>query len=391
MKHVTKILAVILVTVIALSTTACSLTPQWSYADGENQLSIGTYIYAMHNAYSQAESYAKETDVYDSEAGTYDGKKSFLEVKITDEDGNEAVAQQWIKDETDKTMKTLLTIDKEFERLSCEIDDEAMANHKATAKEYWEYGPYYSMYGEQYISPYKDLYEPLGVSYESFEYFYLTSAKQQVIFDTLYKEGGEKAVAEKELKEYFTENYTSYVYFNTNLYTSTQETSEDGQSLSKNEALSKKEIKKIEDQYKGYVEDIKAGDSVEDVAEKMMKDQKLDSDPSVKAVEPLENSSIGEDLVAAIEELKEGEASYKIIGEKDSQVIYFFYKEPIDNQVKNYIKDEANVESVLQNFKGEEFQTYIDDLAKALKPEINEKAIKKYTPAFFEENAQPAA
>ena len=391
MKHVTKILAVILVTVIALSTTACSLTPQWSYADGENKLTIGTYIYAMHNAYSQAQSLAQETEGYDSEAGTYDGNKSFLDVKITDEDGNEAVAEQWIKDETDKTMKTLLAIDKEFERLDCKIDDEAMANHKATAKEYWDYGPYYSMYGEQYIQPYKDIYEPLGISYESFEYFYLTSAKQEVIFDTLYKEGGEKAVAEKELKKYFTDNYTSYVYFNTNLYTTTQEAGDDGQSLSKNEALSKKEISKIEDQYKGYVEDIKNGKSVDDVAKKMMKDQKLESDPSVKNVEPLEDSAIGEDLVAAIKELKEGEASYKIIGEEDSQVIYFFYKEPIDKQVKAYIDDESNSKSVLQNFKGEEFQTYIDELAEGLKPDVNEKAIKKYTPSFMEENAQSAA
>ena len=84
MKNFTKFLAVILCLVIALSTAACSLTPQWSYADGENELSIGTYIYAMYNAYSQAQSYAQNSEAYDAETGTYNGEKSFLNIEITD-------------------------------------------------------------------------------------------------------------------------------------------------------------------------------------------------------------------------------------------------------------------------------------------------------------------
>ncbi len=384
MKNFTKFLAVILCLVIALSTAACSLTPQWSYADGENELTIGTYIYAMYNAYSQAQSYAQESEAYDSEAGTYNGEKSFLNIEITDDEGNTATADQWIKDETDKTMRTLLAIDKEFERLGATIDQATMENHKATAKEYWDYGPYYKMYGEQYLSPYKDTFEPLGVSYESFEYFYLTSAKQEVIFDMLYAEGGEKGVDDKELTEYFTENYTSYVYFNTNLYTTEQQTGDDGQSLSTNKAFSKEDIKDWEKTYEGYVADVNAGASVEDVAKKLMKKEKLENDPSVKNVEILSDSSIGADLVDEISKLKEGEASYKIIGEEDTQVIYFFYKAPIKDEVKNYIEDATNRDSVLQNYKGEEFQAYIDSLADAVKPEINNKAIKPYNPSKFE-------
>lgn len=384
MKNFTKFLAVILCLVIALSTAACSLTPQWSYADGENELSIGTYIYAMYNAYSQAQSYAQNSEAYDSETGTYNGETSFLNIEITDDEGVTATADEWIKAETDKTMRTLLAIDEEFERLGATMDEATLENHKATAKEYWDYGPYYSMYGEQYLSPYKDTFEPLGVSYESFEYFYLTSAKQEVIFDALYTQGGEKGVDDKELSEYFTENYTSYVYFNTNLYTTEQETSEDGESLSTNKAFSKSDIKDWEKTYKGYVADVNAGASVEDVAKKLMKKEELENDPSVKNVEILSDSSIGADLVDEISKLKEGEASYKIIGEEDTQVIYFFYKAPISDEVKNYIEDDTNRDSVLQNYKGEEFTSYIDGLADAIKPEINDKAVKSYSPKDFE-------
>ena len=385
MKNFTKFLAVALCFVIALSTAACSLTPQWSYAHEDNELNIGVYIYAMFNAYNQAQTYAQQTEGYDAEKGTYDGEESFLNVEITDDDGNKAVAEQWILDETDRTMRTLLAIDAEFERLGATFDQAALDNHKATAKEYWDYGPYYRIYGEQYLSPYKDTFEPLGVSYESFEYYYLTSAKQEVIFDTLYSDGGEKGVDDKELTKFFTENYTSYVYFNTNLYKTTEVPAEnEGESATtKNEALSDKEIKEITSKFEGYVADTNAGKNVDDVVKAYMKDEDIKEDPSSRGVEIMDESVIGEDLVKAIEDLKEGQATYKVVGEGDTKVIYYLYKEPIDKQVKTYIGDAVNRSSVLQSYKGEEFQSYIDTLADEIEFTVS-KAVNAYEPADFE-------
>lgn len=385
MKNFTKFLAVILCMVIALSTAACSLTPQWSYKEGDNELAIGVYIYALYNAYSEAQALAQETEGYDSEKNTYNGEESFLKVQITDEEGVTATADQWITDKADKTMRTLLAVDKEYERLGATMDQTTEDGYKASAKEYWDYGPYYAMYGEQYINPYKDIFEPLGISYESFEYFYITSAKQEFIFDLIYGEGCEKEVGDEELTKFFTDNYTSYTYFNSNLYETEQtETDENGGALSTNKALPEEDVKKYEASYKGYADALNSGDKLADVIEKFKKDFELESDPSVSNVEIMEESTIGEDLVKAINELKEGEASYKTVGEKDSQVIYLFYKEPIKNQVKNYIEDDANRTSVLYSYKGEEFKSYIDDLALSIDVEIN-KAVNKYSPSMFEE------
>lgn len=384
MKNFTKFLAVVLVIIIALSTAACSLTPQTSYKEGDNELAIGVYIYAMYNAYTQAQSFAQQTEGYDAEAGTYDGDTSFLKVEITDEEGKKATADQWIMDETDRAMRTLLAVDKEFDRLGATIDQASMEGYQASAKEYWDYGPYYSMYGEQYINPYKDIFEPLGVSYDSFEYFYITSAKQEVIFDMLYNEGGEKAVSNEELAKFFEDNYTSYVYFSKNLYETEQQTGEDGSALSSNVAFSKKRIANIENKFEGYVNDTNSGKDVDDVVKAFMKDSDLETDPSVKNVEIMSDSTIGEDLVAAINDLKDNKASYKIIGEADTQVIYYFFKEAITKQTENYINDEANRESVLQSYKGDEFKSYIDDIAKSLDVTIS-KAVKKYSPEMFED------
>ncbi|MBQ2970944.1 MAG: hypothetical protein IJE16_00165 [Ruminococcus sp.] len=384
MKNFTKFLAVVLAMVIALSTAACSLTPQWSYKEGDTELAIGVYIYALYSAYSQAQSYAQQTEGYDSEAGTYDGEESFLKVQITDDDGVTATADQWISDQADKTLKSLIAIEHEYNRLGATLDEATVQSYQASAKEYWDYGPYYSMYGEQYISPYKDIFEPLGVSYESFEYFYISSAKQQAVFELLYADGGEKGVTDEELTTYFTENYTSYTYFNSNLYTSESTTDEEGAESSLNVALSDSEIAKYEKNYKGYASSLNSGSKISDVTEKFVKDYELESDPSVSNVEIMADSTIGEDLVNAINELEEGKASYKKIGAEDTQVMYLFYKEPIADQVKSYIGDSTNRASVLESYKGEEFNSYIEELAKSLNIEIS-KAVSKYSPSMFED------
>ena len=385
MKNFSKLLAVILCMVIALSTSACSLKPQYSYKTDDTELAIGVYIYALYSAYSQAESLAKETEGYDAEAGTYNGEKSFLKVQITDQDGVTATADEWIANEADKSLKNLLAIEHEYNRLGATMDEATVEGYKASAKEYWDYGPYYAMYGEQYKSPYSDIFEPLGVSYESFEYFYITSAKQEIVFDLLYSDGGEKAVNDEELTKFFTENYTSYTYFSTNMYEVKEATSDqEGGAISENVAMSKDDVKKIENNFNGYVDSLNGGAKVKDVVDKFMKDYELENDPSVSNVEIMDNSSIGDELVSAINELKEGTATNKTIGEDNSKVMYLLYKEPIKNQVKAYIEDATNRKSVLQNFKGEEFNTYIESVANSLDIEIS-KAVSKYTPSMFEE------
>ena len=384
MKNFTKFTAVILVCIIALSTAACSLTPQWSYKTDDKELAIGVYIYALYSAYQQAQSFAQETEGYDSEAGTYNGDESFLKVEITDDDGVTATADQWITTEADKTVRTLLAVEQEFKRLGATIDEATVQNYEASAKEYWDYGPYYSMYGEQYLSPYADIFEPLGVSYESFEYFYTASAKQQAVFDALYAVDGEKAVTDKELTKYFEDNYTSYTYFNSNLYENVEEELEDGTTQSSSVAFSDAEIAEFESEYQGYVDSVNAGTDVADVIDQFMAKNSLESDPSTSGVEIMSESTIGDDLVKIIEKLDDNKAQYEIIGEGDSQSIYFLYKEAIAKQTKNYIGDETNRSSVLQSYKSAEFEEYIDEIATSLEISVN-SAVKKYTPAMFED------
>ncbi len=62
--------------------TPTTLNKEWSYKTSDNELAIGVYIYSLNAAYSQAESYAKKLDDYDSTSDKW------LDEKIKDDDGN---------------------------------------------------------------------------------------------------------------------------------------------------------------------------------------------------------------------------------------------------------------------------------------------------------------
>lgn len=382
MKHFTKLLAVILVFIIAFSAAACSMTPQWSYkVEGtEEELPIGVYIYAMYNAYSQAQQYAQQTEAYNAETNTYNGQTSFLNIEITDDDGKKAIANQWILDETDKTVRTLLAINQEYDRLKATMDEAAAVENYKTL---WNDGDQsMSMYGYE-PTPYKSILEPYGISYESYEYFMITSSKQQIVFDVMYGEGGEKAVSNEDLTKYFEENYTSYVNFSQNLYTSEDQQGANG-TLSSSKAMSEDEIKEHTANFEKYVNSVNSGTSLEDVIKTYKEDYKLESEIGTPIVELTEEISIGDELKEELNKLEEGKATYKIIGEESSQAIYFLYKEAIKDQTKNYVESADKKGSVLASMKGDEFVAYIDEIAKNLKI-TKSKYVSKYEPKMFEE------
>ena len=391
LKNFTKILSVVLAIILTLSLASCSFSKQYSYKTDDVELPIGVYIFSLYTAYSQAEGYAQKSDLYDSEKKTYDGDKSFLKIEITDDDGKKATADEWIYEEADKQMKNILATYKVFNELGCTIDEATAENYEKQCKEYWDNGPYAS-YGAQYKNPYSEIFEPLGVSYDS---FYLASfysaAMQEAIFKAMYDEGGTKAVSNKDLTKFFTDNYTSYTYFSANLFTeatedeaSAEDTLSNTEEAAASVPLSDTEIQKYKDSFAGYVDDIKNGAKAEEVVSEYMKDFEVAEDTSVTQVENLDNASIGEDIKTEILNLKEGTASYKIIGDDDtSKVIYFFYKEPIDNQIENYIEDDTNKTSLLQELKGDEFKDYIDDLAETIEPTIS-SVCKNYNLKKFE-------
>lgn len=377
MKAIKKITAAFLAVLMIMSISGCSTKPEWSYKVDDNEVQIGVYIYALYTAYNQAASYASSAEGYDAE-------KSFLNLTITDDDGETAVAKDWIVDTAKELTKNILTIEEEFEArgLTLTAEDEAAA--KESADNDWNLGPYYDMYLAYGMmpTPYKDILEPYGVSYESFERAsYMASAKQTALFEEIYINDEETAVSTEDLTNYFTENYTSYSYLSVRL----ADSATDDSGSTTYTAMSDEDIAEIESTLQGYADNINNGAGT--FAEQMVEYtalKELESDPSTSAVENLDESSLNEDVIAALNELEEGKASLVKIGEAENAYYYLIYKAPIADSVADYIEDETNSFNVLSAMKSEEFQDMLTAKAEELGIQENTSVVNSYKPSMFE-------
>lgn len=374
MKPYAKIGSLLLALVIAVAAVGCtpiSLKAEWAYKTDKVELPIGVYSYSLKTAYAQAQSYASKLASYD------EASKDWLDMEITDDDGETAIASEWIKNEAETMCLTYIAIDNLVEELGIDMSGATADTAKKSAEEYWTVGPYAS-YG--YYMPYKDEYEPYGVSFESFEYCTtLFSAKYSAVFEKLYGEGGSKEVKDDEFISFFTENYTDYKYIKANLYEST--TDESGNSS--DVALSADAAKKITDEFDSYAKELNNGGSFDDVVNKYKSANSLTDDPSTSAVENLENSSVGDEIKNALNEMKTNEAKTVKVGTDNTAVYYLIYKGDINSDIDDYVYDETQRATLLSAMKQEEFADYVDELAKNVECEKNESVINRYKPEMF--------
>ena len=130
--------------------TPTTLNKEWSYKTSDNELAIGVYIYSLNAAYSQAESFAKKLDDYDSTSDKW------LDEKIKDDDGNEQVAREWIKDQAKKMCLSYLVVDEQLKKENVNIGQATLDSATSQAETYWNVGPYAS---QGYVMPMKKQYE----------------------------------------------------------------------------------------------------------------------------------------------------------------------------------------------------------------------------------------
>lgn len=393
MKPFQKVLAAILAVVIVVSMASCaniSLTKEWSYKYGDTQYDIGVYIYSLYNAYLSAENYAKD-------AKGYKEGESFLDLKITDDDGKKAVARDWIIDKAKELARELVALDKLVKTKGATWDEATMTAAKQTAQDAWDMGPY-AMYGQNYYNPLSKQLEPKGISFESFEQLFTSQAgntpysvKTAALFDAYYDKGGSDEVSDKDLETYFLKNYIDYSYIPVKLYEST--TGDDGNST--NKAFSDKKKKTINSVLKGYVEEINNGKSnFSDIAKNCEKKYSVTSDEEVKnRVDALDTlKSQDEDVYKSVTKLKNGKAALITKdSDGDAPTAYIIVRNDINKDKKDYVSGEQR-KGVLQNMKSDDYKKEMAAQAKALdkdkKFKQNTSVIDSYKPDMFYEKPE---
>ena len=382
-KNIKKIIAGVSAGALIVSATACtpiSSSAEWSYKLDKNEKAMGVYIYSLYNAYNQAKTYAEKAEGYDE-------KESFLDLEITDDKGEKAVASEWIKKEADIAVREMLFLDKTLADKKATIDE---ATYDKQANEDWELGYMYSMYS-QYgyaTTPEQEILEPYGISKDSYtQVRYYAPAEQQKLFDLMYQKGGTEEVSDKELAKFFDESYTYYSYFTIPLYEQT--TDEDGNQTSK--AYDSKKQTNLTKQANTYAKAITGGSTVDKECEKYLKANKIEAelkDTVVTNCELLEednlaNSSIGEEVAKELLDVKVGDAKVITIGQDDTKTIYVVQKLNTKNAEKEYLtKDDSTRSTVLQNMKKDDFSDYLEEEAKKLDCEVN-STVEKYDSEMF--------
>ena len=379
MKPTVKIGSLLLAVVMALSAvlaTGCSMGKEWSYKTSDKELAIGVYIYCLDLAYQQAQTKAKELDDYD---GTND---KWLDLEITDDDGNTAVARQWIKDDAQKKCLNFLAVEKGMKDEGASVDEATQQAADEQAKTYWNVGQY-ANYG--YIMPMSKELEPYGISYDSFRYCTSQySVNYSVLFAKLYGEGGSQEVSDSELEDYFIENYVDYSYIPVQLY----EASTDEAGESKSVALSDEKIADYTAELEGYVKDINDGKSYDDVVSAYTEKHELSQSPAVDNTEQLENVSAGDQIKDALKELGNNKAVTVKVGEGDSGMLYLVYKRNSADSAKDYLESETNRAGVLNTMKKDDFEDYLKKIVEDLDYEKN-SAVDGYDPKMFFVAEQP--
>ena len=393
MKNVSKILCVVLALIMALTAASCSLSKQYAYQKDDVELPIGVYILYLQQAYNQAQGFAQKSELYDSEKQTYDGKKSFLKMEITDDDGNKAIAEDWINNKAEElTLDAIAGMEKAKE-LGCTVDEATRKQTEEQIKSYWDQG-----YGEQY--------EQYGIGMESLVAVSNASSQRHEAFHKQYAADGPTPVSDEDLAKYFTEKYTSYKYFSANLYTTSTETdgaAEGSDTASTvNTPLSEEEVAKYQKDFDSYAKTLSSGGSFDDVIKQYMDAYSITDDPRTENVSVIEDDTTDE-LMKAIKDMKDGQAMTITIGEaEDSKQIYLLYREPIENQVEAYTKteepkpkatgdeaalmaqEESKRDSVVEEMKTDEFDELLKKFAKD-KGFALSAACKSFKPSMFEE------
>lgn len=380
MKIVKKAITLALAAGFLAASTGCADT-SWSYKSDKTTLAIGTYIYYMSGAYGSAkndvESATKEPTTNDKGETQATEAVNVMTEKIKDKDDNnkEIVVRDYITKTAEKNCKRLIFILEKFNQLGLKLTSEQQAQIDAMTSQSWAYS--------------NKLFGKLGVAKESYKITNEFNVKREAIFNAMYNKGGEKAVSDDELKQYYTSTYVDYSYIPINLYKTKQSDNKTSDSANSstttsgdnNDALSDGEIKKIKDTMNGYKDSLNQGKKdFSEIDKEFMKYQKLEESTAKTAQETLDDSTAPKDIIEAVKKLGNNKAEVIEVGEnKSSKVMYLVYRGDINKKVDD-LKNDSTRSTVLTKMKDDEFTKYIDEQANKLNIQKNDAALNKYTP-----------
>lgn len=338
MKIGKKALAAVLALALALAAGCSSKDTSWVARSGEDTIPAGVYLVELMMGYNEAAS-----QLY--------GEGDILKSTIED-----TPVPQYITDYAKKECANLLAIRKEFQSRGLSVGEEE--NQQAA-----DYTDYLYSIGESF-------YQANGVEKEAVRFINDTTMMSLGLFNSIYGEGGEKAVPRADLEKEFASRYTrsQYVYF-------------PKADLTTGSPLPQEEIDASKEKAESYLKRAQAGEKVSDLFYEVAKEQ----DPA-NAGEKMEESQYDIYL--------ENEAGYfppvfesTVLSAADNEVKlvedeYYFYlikKLPVLEGDPETIQ--PYLDNILQSMKYDEYTETLASWSQGMDIKYNNASLAAYTPA----------
>lgn len=304
----------------------------WAAKMGGDTLPIGSYIYYLSSAYSEASTMV----------GTED------EVLGADIEGKSG--SQWVSDKAMDYLYSYYYVNQKFDELGLALDDMDQNSIDSANTYMW--------------SLYKSQFETMGVAESSFEKAYsIYNAKLSKVLRAMYGEGGELELSQDEIHGYYTDKYVYYQYMYADLTT----TDENGNAVEMDDDA-KAEVKKyLEDQAKlvtrGTIDIDTAADNYATLHE---------TEPNTSGPISYQMENLTSLFADALEPLKNGEATVL----ETTTRYYIVQRLDIEDDFTELMADESRVSGLLSEMKAEEFGDYTIEQGKGLDIRINTNAIR---------------
>lgn len=195
--------------IMAASLAGCADTSYVLQADGEN-INAGIYLDYMLGAMQQ--------QIY---MWQYSGvTENFFDQKV----GEQTFEEYLLTTAMDQT-KHYAAVEKLFKESGLKISSEDMKSINNSVSDTWE--------------SLSELYEKEGISKDSLKKTYVSSKKEEMLFDYYYGEGGKEAVSKEDLEKYMKENYLRFKAITVYKSTNEDETQKEAENKEKQELFEK--------------------------------------------------------------------------------------------------------------------------------------------------------
>lgn len=330
MKILKKLIAAALAGCLVFSLCACHGKDETAVTiDGKN-ITTALYINALLEADSAARSAV--------DAKNEDSTEEIDYYSQTMDDGSNFV--DYVKTEALNTCKEYVFYMNLVENGTIKLDETELSEAENYANSYWSY------YGLSY------LYEPNGVSYDTYEKAFIYSYYANEYFEYLYGEGGEKEVSQETIKEEMVDKYI-LVYTLSATYDS--DTTDEADATDA-------EIDAITDKFNAYADRLKKGEEFKNIYNEyngVTEEEETTTETTEDGPKDQYATIITEDDSDDFDEvfdLKKGEVLVAENADKTGINLYVKLDITEDEYYLDYLKS-----TILSDLKSEEFETYVND------------------------------